>query len=48
MAYDQQVNMEIIMRRFDAEGIRLAPPNTTKRWIQENGQADIPPLGDKA
>ena len=48
MAYDQQVNMEI-MRRFDAGGIRLAPPNTTKRWIQENGQADAPPpLGDKA
>jgi small-conductance mechanosensitive channel len=46
MAYDQQVNMEI-MRRFDAGGIRLAPaPNTTTRRVQENGQA--PPFGDKA
>ena len=43
MAYGQQVNMEI-MRRFDAEGIRLAPPDTTTRWVQENGQADTPLL----
>jgi len=48
LAYDQQVNMQI-MRRFDAEGIRLAPPSSMTRWIQENGQADtLPPLGDKA
>ncbi len=48
LAYDQQVNMQI-MRRFEAEGIRLAPPSTTTRWIQENGQLDTsPPLGDKA
>jgi len=48
LAYDQQVNMQI-MRRFDAEGIHLALPSSTMRWIQENGQANTsPPLGDKA
>ncbi len=47
LAYDQQVNMQI-MRRFDAEGIRLAPPSSMTRWIQENGQADTPLPGDKA
>ena len=48
LAYDQQVNMQI-MRRFDAEGIRLAPPSSTTRWIQDNGQVDTPPpLSGKA
>jgi MscS family membrane protein len=48
LAYDQQVNMEIL-RRFDAANIHLAPPNTTTRWVQDNGQVDTPPpLSGKA
>ncbi len=42
LAFDQRVNMQI-MRRFDAEGIRLAPPSTTTRLIRENEQSNTPP-----
>ena len=43
LAFDQRVNMQI-MRRFDAEGIRLAPPSTTTRLIRENEQSKTPPI----
>jgi MscS family membrane protein len=37
LAFDEQVNMAI-MRRFAAEGIRLVPPVSTTRLIQDSIQ----------
>jgi len=41
LAYDQQVNLEIL-RRFDSEGIRLAPPSSTTRLVQDSAPLSAP------
>lgn len=38
LAYDEQVNLEIL-RRFETEDIRLAPPSSTTRLTQDAKQA---------
>jgi MscS family membrane protein len=38
LAYDERVNLEIL-RRFEAEDIRLAPPSSTTRLTQDAQQA---------
>ncbi|MGB5297539.1 MAG: mechanosensitive ion channel family protein [Thiogranum sp.] len=41
LAYDQQVNLEIL-RRFDSQGIRLAPPTSTTRLVQDSAPLSAP------
>jgi len=40
LAYDQQVNLEIL-RRFESEGIRLAPPSSTTRLVQDSAPLSV-------